>query len=90
MSKIFKLESFLYLRGLLVIVLIDSLIIDDEPLWEPIEWSLVQTWILFIFVFTWAAEVIFFLPLWFLLPTGIKLFESVYIKFIDCYNDDFF
>lgn len=59
MNKIFKLDSFLYLRGLLVIALIDSLIIDDEPLWEPIEWSLVQTWILFIFIFTWAAEVIF-------------------------------
>jgi hypothetical protein len=25
-------------------------------LWEPIEWSLVQTWILFIFTFAWIAE----------------------------------
>ena len=29
---------------------------DDEPLWEPIEWSLVQSWILFIFAFAWIAE----------------------------------
>lgn len=29
---------------------------DDEPLWEPLEWSLTQTWILFIFIFAWIAE----------------------------------
>lgn len=29
---------------------------DDEPLWEPVEWSLVQSWILFIFGFAWIAE----------------------------------
>lgn len=55
----FKLDGFVYIRGLLFIFLIDSLLLDDEPLWEPLEWSLVQTWILFIFVFAWAAEVIF-------------------------------
>jgi hypothetical protein len=35
---------------------IDACLTDDEPLWEPIEWSLVQTWILFIFLFGWIAE----------------------------------
>lgn len=59
MGKFFKLDGFLYLRGVLIIGLIDSLLIDDEPLWEPLEWSLWQTWILFIFIFTWAAEVVF-------------------------------
>lgn len=45
-----------YLRGLIIIFFIDACITDDEPLWEPIEWSLVQTWIFFIFLFAWIAE----------------------------------
>ena len=57
--KFFKLESVYYLRGLFIIFLIDSLLVDDEPLWEPLEWSLFQTWIIFIFIFTWIAEVVF-------------------------------
>ncbi len=54
-KKIFG-EAYIYLRGLCVIFFLDSLITDDEPLWEPIEWSLLQTWILFIFIFAWIAE----------------------------------
>ena len=49
-------EGFFYLRGLFLIFFIDASITDDEPLWEPIEWSLVQTWLLFIFIFAWIAE----------------------------------
>lgn len=49
-------EGFFYIRGLAIIFFIDACITDDEPLWEPIEWSLVQTWILFIFIFAWIAE----------------------------------
>ncbi len=49
-------EGYLYIRGLFIIFFIDSLLTDDEPLWEPIEWSLVQTWIFFIFLFAWIAE----------------------------------
>lgn len=49
-------EGFIYIRGLFIIFFIDSLLIDDEPLWEPIEWSLVQTWLLFIFIIAWIAE----------------------------------
>jgi len=49
-------DGFLYCQGLLIIFFLDSLVTDDEPLWEPIEWSLMQTWILFIFVFAWIAE----------------------------------
>jgi hypothetical protein len=48
--------GFYYLRGLCFILFIDACLTDDEPLWEPIEWSLVQTWILFIFSFAWIAE----------------------------------
>ena len=48
--------GFYYLRGLFFIFFIDACLTDDEPLWEPIEWSLVQTWILFIFTFAWIAE----------------------------------
>lgn len=49
-------EGFMYLRGLFIIFFVDALIADDEPLWEPVEWSLVQSWILFIFLFAWIAE----------------------------------
>lgn len=49
-------DGALYLRGLFIIFFVDSIIIDDEPLWEPVEWSLVQSWIMFIFLFAWIAE----------------------------------
>lgn len=49
-------EGFFFIRGLIVLFLVDACVTDDEPLWEPIEWSLVQTWILFIFIFAWIAE----------------------------------
>lgn len=48
--------GFYYLQGLFFILAVDATLTDDEPLWEPIEWSLVQTWILFIFSFAWIAE----------------------------------
>lgn len=49
-------SGFLYLKGLFLMFFIDACLTDDEPLWEPIEWSLVQSWILFIFLFAWIAE----------------------------------
>jgi hypothetical protein len=49
-------EGYYYIRGLFIIFFIDACVTDDEPLWEPIEWSLVQTWLLFIFIFAWIAE----------------------------------
>jgi hypothetical protein len=49
-------QGYFYIRGLFLIFFADSFIIDDEPLWEPIEWSLIQTWIFFIFIFAWIAE----------------------------------
>jgi len=48
--------GFGYIRGLGFLLFVDACLTDDEPLWEPIEWSLVQTWILFIFSFAWIAE----------------------------------
>lgn len=48
--------GFYYLRALVFILFIDACLTDDEPLWEPIEWSLVQTWILFVFLFAWVGE----------------------------------
>ena len=45
-----------YLYYSTFIMYIDACLTDDEPLWEPIEWSLVQTWILFLFTFAWIAE----------------------------------
>lgn len=48
--------GFYYIQGFCFLLFIDACLTDDEPLWEPIEWSLVQTWILFIFIFGWIAE----------------------------------
>ena len=48
----------IFVRNFLLIIFIDSLILDDEPIWEPLEWSLVQSWLLFIFFFSWVAETI--------------------------------
>lgn len=48
--------GFHYIKGFAFILFIDACLTDDEPLWEPIEWSLIQTWILFIFTFAWIAE----------------------------------
>lgn len=36
-------DGFFYIRGLFIIFFIDASLTDDEPLWEPIEWSLFQT-----------------------------------------------
>lgn len=49
-------DGFYYIKGLFLVFAIDALVTDDEPLWEPVEWSLVQTWLLFIFIFAWIAE----------------------------------
>ena len=48
--------GFFYVYYTVYILYIDACLTDDEPLWEPIEWSLVQTWILFLFMFAWIAE----------------------------------
>ena len=48
--------GFYYIRGVVFLLFIDACLTDDEPLWEPIEWSLVQSWILLIFSFAWIAE----------------------------------
>jgi hypothetical protein len=42
--------------GYVAVMWFDILLTDDEPLLEPIEWSMVQTWILFIFAFAWVGE----------------------------------
>lgn len=48
--------GYYYVYGAALIFFIDACLTDDEPLWEPIEWSLVQSWILIIFSFAWIAE----------------------------------
>ena len=49
-------DGGLVIRGLVITFSIDAMLTDDEPLWEPIEWSLVQVWIMFVFAFAWIAE----------------------------------
>lgn len=48
--------GFYYIQGTVFLLFIDACLTDDEPLWEPIEWSMVQSWILIIFAFAWIAE----------------------------------
>lgn len=55
LPNIYNFSNF-YIKGFIFLLFIDACLTDDEPLWEPIEWSLVQTWILFIFIFAWIAE----------------------------------
>lgn len=52
-----KWETWTIVRNMLIVFLIDALIMDDEPLWEPLEWSMLQTWLLWIFFFAWIAEI---------------------------------
>ena len=56
--RVTSFETFEYVRNLMIFFLIDSILIDDEPIWEPLEWSLIQTWIFFIFIFAWIGEVL--------------------------------
>ena len=49
-------EGFIQIKVVCVVFIADALISDDEPLWEPVEWSLIQTWILYTFLFGWIAE----------------------------------
>nr|YP_010049538.1 hypothetical protein J6674_mgp15 [Strombidium cf. sulcatum]QPL15943.1 hypothetical protein [Strombidium cf. sulcatum] len=49
-------QGIYQIYGFLVILWVDVLLTDDEPLLEPIEWSMVQSWILFIFIFAWIGE----------------------------------
>jgi len=49
-------ESFIVLICLVIILCTDALLTDDEPIWEPTEWSLLQNWLMFIFLFSWIAE----------------------------------
>lgn len=48
-----------FFLAIIVILTLDGLLLDDEPLWEPLEWSVIQTWVLYSYIFTWASEVIF-------------------------------
>lgn len=56
-NNLVRYNSFIILNILLIFV-VDALIGDDEPLFEPIEWTLWQTWLLFILVISWLAELL--------------------------------
>ena len=42
-------DAVTFLVSLFVVCFIDALITDDEPLFEPVEWSLTQSWVMLIF-----------------------------------------
>ena len=49
-------KSFYLLIYFFALFFIDFILDSDEPLWEPIEWSFVQNWILIIFSISWICE----------------------------------
>ena len=49
-------EGLIFIICLFGVTYIDALITDDEPLTEPVEWSLIQSWIMIIFGLSWIAE----------------------------------
>lgn len=51
-----KGHGFTFISTMFVVCFIDALITDDEPIFDPVEWSLTQSWILFIFGLAWVAE----------------------------------
>ena len=59
--KLYEYNNFLKINFIiliiyLVIIIFDLFLLDDEPLWEPLEWSLIQTWLLYIYLFSWISE----------------------------------
>ena len=49
-------DTWKFVGAIYVVCQLDSLIIDDEPINDPVEWSLVQTWIMIVFAFAWIGE----------------------------------
>lgn len=45
-----------FISFIFITLILDAIGSDEEPLWEPIEWSMVQVWVLFILIFAWFAE----------------------------------
>ena len=54
--KLFFKEHVFIIFNLILIFIIDAIISDDEPLFEPIEWSLWQSWLLGLLIISWCAE----------------------------------
>ena len=57
--KFFLAPGSRAILAVLAVLFFDALLLDDEPLWEPLEWSVVQTWVLYSYLFTWVSEVVF-------------------------------
>ena len=47
-----------YIKLYLLSALPEILLLDDEPLWEPLDWTFIQSWVMYILLFSWIAEVI--------------------------------
>lgn len=44
-----KGDAVSFVFAIFVVCFVDALITDDEPLFEPVEWSLTQSWVMLIF-----------------------------------------
>ena len=44
------------LKMYIIIIIPELLLLDDEPLWEPLEWTFTQSFCLYFFLFSWIAE----------------------------------
>lgn len=55
-SILFKYNVFNYLFFIFIFFSIDILLLDDEPFWEPVEWSWIQSFLLYTCLFGWLIE----------------------------------
>jgi len=44
--------SINYIKMYFIILLPEVLLMDDEPIWEPLEWTLMQSFCLYLFLFS--------------------------------------
>lgn len=54
----YKYNIYGYILFLVSFLLIDILLLDDEPFLEPIEWSWIQSFLLYTCLFAWLVETI--------------------------------
>lgn len=53
---IFYIKSDKVIVGIASLILLDMIFEGDDPIYEPLEWTIVQTWILILALISWIAE----------------------------------
>lgn len=53
---VFQKQTILIVLSMLLLINLDIIFEGDEPLYEPIEWSIIQTWLLLFVLISWIGE----------------------------------